>query len=35
MVLVLHEVFGVNDDMRLTCDELAAEGFLAVAPDLF
>lgn len=35
VVLVLHEVFGVNDDMRLTCDELAANGFLAVAPDLF
>lgn len=35
VVLVLHEVFGVNDDMRLTCDELAAKGFLAVAPDLF
>jgi carboxymethylenebutenolidase len=35
VVVVLHEVFGVNDDMRMTCDELAAKGFLAVAPDLF
>jgi len=35
VVVVLHEVFGVNDDMRMTCDELAAQGFLAVAPDLF
>ncbi len=35
MVVVLHEVFGVNDDMRMTCDELAAKGFLAIAPDLF
>ncbi len=35
VVVVLHEVFGVNDDMRMTCDELAAKGFLAIAPDLF
>ncbi len=34
-VVVLHEVFGVNADIRQTCDELAANGFLAVAPDLF
>jgi carboxymethylenebutenolidase len=34
-VVVLHEVFGVNADIRKTCDELAEEGFLAVAPDLF
>jgi carboxymethylenebutenolidase len=34
-VLVLHEVFGVNDDMRKTCDELATRGFIAVCPDLF
>jgi carboxymethylenebutenolidase len=34
-VIVLHEVFGVNADMRMTCDELAARGFLAVCPDLF
>jgi carboxymethylenebutenolidase len=34
-VVVLHEVFGVNDDIRLTCDELASEGFIAIAPDLF
>jgi carboxymethylenebutenolidase len=32
---VLHEVFGVNADIRKTCDELAEQGFLAVAPDLF
>jgi carboxymethylenebutenolidase len=31
----LHEVFGVNADIRKTCDELAARGFIAVAPDLF
>jgi carboxymethylenebutenolidase len=34
-VLVLHEVFGVNADIKQTCDELAAKGFLAIAPDLF
>jgi carboxymethylenebutenolidase len=34
-VVVLHEVFGVNADIRKTCDELAGHGFLAVAPDLF
>lgn len=34
-VLVLHEVFGVNADIRKHCDELATQGFVAVAPDLF
>lgn len=34
-VVVLQEVFGVNEDIRKTCDELAEQGFLAVAPDLF
>lgn len=34
-VVVLHEVFGVNEDMRLTCEALAGEGFIAVCPDLF
>ena len=34
-VVVLHEVFGVNADIRKTCDELADQGFIAVAPDLF
>ena len=34
-VLVLHEVFGVNADIRRHCDELATQGFLAVAPDLY
>jgi carboxymethylenebutenolidase len=27
-------VFGVNADIRATCDELAAQGFVALAPDL-
>jgi carboxymethylenebutenolidase len=34
-VVVLHELFGVNADIRATCDELAAQGFIAIAPDLF
>ena len=34
-VVVLQELFGVNADIRETCDELAAQGFIAVAPDLF
>lgn len=34
-IVVLHEVFGVNTDIRKTCDELAEQGFIAVAPDLF
>jgi carboxymethylenebutenolidase len=34
-VVVLHEVFGVNADIRKTCDELGEQGFVAVAPDLF
>jgi len=34
-VVVLQEIFGVNMDMRQTCDELAAHGFIAVCPDLF
>ena len=34
-VVVLQELFGVNADIRKTCDELAEHGFVAVAPDLF
>jgi carboxymethylenebutenolidase len=34
-VIVLQELFGVNADIRTTCNELAAEGFIALAPDLF
>lgn len=34
-VVVLQELFGVNADIRKTCDELAEKGYLAVAPDLF
>ena len=34
-VVVLQELFGVNADIRKTCDELAEQGFVTVAPDLF
>ncbi len=34
-IVVLHEIFGVNKDIRETCQELADAGFIAVAPDLF
>jgi carboxymethylenebutenolidase len=35
VVVVLHEVFGVNEDVRSTCDELSAAGFTAICPELF
>src|SRR5271155_5814845 len=34
-VVVLQELFGVNVDIRRHCDELAEQGYLAVAPDLY
>lgn len=34
-VVVIQEIFGVNDNMRGICDNLARAGFLAVCPDLF
>jgi carboxymethylenebutenolidase len=35
VVLVLHENLGLNDHIRGVCGWFAAEGFVAVAPDLF
>jgi carboxymethylenebutenolidase len=32
---VLHESFGLNDDIRAWADRFAAEGYVALAPDLF
>ena len=34
-IVVVQEIFGVNADLRDTCDELAAQGYLALSPDLF
>ena len=34
-VLVLQEIFGVNAVMREICDGYAAQGYLALCPDLF
>ncbi|TNE39485.1 MAG: dienelactone hydrolase family protein [Alphaproteobacteria bacterium] len=34
-IVVLQEIFGVNQVMRDRCDWLAAQGFVAVCPDLF
>jgi carboxymethylenebutenolidase len=33
-VVVLHEAFGLNDDIRAWADRLAGEGYVALAPDL-
>ncbi|MBV9291366.1 MAG: dienelactone hydrolase family protein, partial [Frankiales bacterium] len=34
-VVVVHEVFGLTDDIRKQADRFAAQGYLALAPDLF
>src|SRR5262245_61660786 len=34
-IVVIQEIFGINAEMRAKCDELAKQGFIAVAPDLF
>jgi carboxymethylenebutenolidase len=34
VVLVIHEIFGLTDWVRAVADQLAADGFIAVAPDL-
>jgi carboxymethylenebutenolidase len=34
-VVVLHEIFGLTDDIRAQADRFAARGYLALAPDLF
>lgn len=35
VVIVIQEIFGVNKVMRDICDGLAAQGYIAVCPDLF
>jgi carboxymethylenebutenolidase len=34
-VLVLHPWWGLNDTVKGVCDQLAGEGFVACAPDLY
>ena len=34
-VLVLHAWWGLNETIKSVCSRLAAEGFVAFAPDLF
>ncbi len=34
-IVVLHEAFGLTDGIRRVADEIAAHGYLALAPDLF
>ena len=34
VVIVIHEIFGLSDWVRSVADQLAAEGFIAIAPDL-
>ncbi|HXE55424.1 MAG TPA: dienelactone hydrolase family protein, partial [Tepidisphaeraceae bacterium] len=34
VVLVIHEIFGMTDWVRGVADQLAADGFIAIAPDL-
>jgi carboxymethylenebutenolidase len=34
-IVVIQEIFGVNQHIRAVCDRLAKEGYVAVAPALF
>ncbi|HET9180643.1 MAG TPA: dienelactone hydrolase family protein [Candidatus Angelobacter sp.] len=34
-IIVLQEAFGVNSHIRNMCDRFAAEGYIAIAPELF
>ena len=34
VVLLIHEIFGLTDWMKLQADELAAQGYIVLAPDL-
>ncbi|MDB5687662.1 MAG: carboxymethylenebutenolidase [Rhizorhabdus sp.] len=34
-IIVIQEIFGVNPGIRQKCDDWAAKGYLAIAPDLF
>src|ERR1041385_8544627 len=34
VVIVIHEIFGMTDWVQTVADQLAAKGYIAVAPDL-
>jgi carboxymethylenebutenolidase len=34
VVVVIHEIFGLSDWIRAVADQLARDGFIAIAPDL-
>ncbi len=34
VVIVIHEIYGLSDWIRAVADRLAADGFIAIAPDL-
>lgn len=34
VVMVIHEIFGLSNWVRAVADQLAADGFIAIAPDL-
>ena len=34
-IIVIQEIFGINDGIRQKADDWAAKGYLAVAPDVF
>lgn len=34
-VILIQEIFGINQDMRDKCDQMADLGFIGIAPDLF
>ena len=35
VIIVIQEIFGVNKELRDKCDALAADGYIAICPDLF
>mgnify|MGYP003133333310 CR=1 FL=1 len=34
-IIMIQEIFGINQEMRDKCDDLAARGYIAICPDLF
>lgn len=34
-VIMIQEIFGINQEMRDKCDQMAKLGYIAIAPDLF